>query len=710
MSKLSDKLDLKKDFPYTSFDEWKKVAEKDLKGLPFDKKLITKTYEGIDLQPIYTNEDLSNNPLVDSFPGFHNHVRGNKSKGNVENSWLVSQELPYYSPADYNAALKFDLPRGLSIINFKLDKATLLSKDPDTASENEIGFGGTSVSTYEDIEACFRNVDITKYPILVNGGYSALPVFSLFISYFKKTGINLKKINATFLSDPFVYSLASGTTPFDVDAAFDEIYKMTKWSIDNKANIKTIGICGYEYVNAGASAVQELAYVMSSAIEYINQMIKRGLTIDEIAPRIHFTFGITTFYFMEVAKLRAARILWSNIIDAFKGKEESKDIFIHSKTSVYNQTQNDIYVNMLRTTTEAFSAVVGGADSIYTSPFDETIGLPDEFSRRLARNTQIVLREESHVNNVIDPAGGSYYVETLTSDVAIKSWELLKSIETNGGMFEALKTSVPQDEIEKLFASKHKDYAKRKNVLVGNNMYANIKEDKVTPKENDLKEFELSRKEYIKNFRVMGEDKVHNKVMGLLQEISSNPDNLIDLTIDAFTNGATIGEVGKSLQRKASDFQFKPLNLKRASEIFEELRDISFSYKDKNGYLPKIFLASFGPLKQHKPRADFARGFFEVGGFDVIYRKGFDTIEEAVKESVKSEAKIFVICSTDDTYPELVPAYIKDLKSKLKDVKIILAGYPKEQIDEHKKSGVDDFIFLGADVYEINKMLLNEGI
>jgi methylmalonyl-CoA mutase len=241
-------------------------------------------------------------------------------------------------------------------------------------------------------------------------------------------------------------------------------------------------------------------------------------------------------------------------------------------------------------------------------------------------------------------------------------------------------------------------------------MYANIKEDKVTPKENDLKEFELSRKEYIKNFRVMGEDKVHNKVMGLLQEISSNPDSLIDITIEAFTNGATIGEVGKSLQRKESDFQFKPLKLKRASEIFEELRDISFRYKDKNGYLPKIFLASFGPLKQHKPRVDFARGFFEVGGFDVIYRKGFDTVEEAVAESVKSEAKIFVICSTDDTYPELVPAYIKELKSKLKDVKVILAGYPKEQIDEHKKSGVDDFIFLGADVYEVNKMLLNEGI
>jgi len=198
--------------------------------------------------------------------------------------------------------------------------------------------------------------------------------------------------------------------------------------------------------------------------------------------------------------------------------------------------------------------------------------------------------------------------------------------------------------------------------------------------------------------------------MNLLQDVSSNPDDLVDKTIDAFTIGATIGEVGKSLLRRNSEYQLKPLKLKRASEIFEELRNISFNYKDKNGYLPKIFLASFGPLKQHKPRVDFARGFFEVGGFDVIYKKGFDTIEEAVSESIKSNAKIIVLCSTDDTYPEIVHAFIKEIKSKTKNVKIILAGYPKDQIEEHKKNGVDDFIFLGADVYEINKMLLNGNI
>ena len=384
---------------------------------------------------------------------------------------------------------------------------------------------------------------------MVNGGYSALPVFSLFISYFKKTGVNLKKIDATFLSDPFVFAMRTGVTPFDIKTAFDEIYQITKWTVENKASIKTIGVCGYEYINAGSSAVQELAYAMSSAIEYINQMMERGLTVDEVAPKISFTFGISTNYFMEVSKLRAARVIWSNIIDAYKGNDKSKEIFIHSKSSQYNQTQNDIYVNLLRTTTEAFSAIVGGADSIYTSPFDETLGIPDEFSRRLARNTQIILGEESHLNAVIDPAGGSYYVEALTAEIAKQSWALIKEIESGGGMMSALLKSIPQNEIEKIAQNKQKDYSKRKNVIVGNNMYANVKEEKTEQKENGLKEFQSERIKYIKNFRVTGEEEKHNKVMSLLQKLSSQ-ENIVNNTIEAFSNGATIGEVGKALTEK----------------------------------------------------------------------------------------------------------------------------------------------------------------
>ncbi len=704
MSKLSDKPDLKKDFPGTSFDEWKRAAEKDLKGVPFDKKLITKTYEGIDLAPIYTKDDIKNNPITDNYPGFTNFVRGNKPDGYVRNNWYISQEISAPTPEKLNEALIFDLERGQTSINIKPDRATLLSKDPDMSESGEVGIEGTSVSCLNDVEKIFRNIDLNKFHLYSETVYSALPYFSLLAAYVKKN--NISGLKGCILSDPYSCLVKCGQPPHDIESAFEDMYKVTKWAIDNKTDIKTIGSNGYHYVNAGASAVQELAYVLSTAIEYINKMLEKGLRIDEVAPKFNLTFGISTFYFMEVAKLRAARILWSNIIDAYGGSESSKSVTIHGKSSLYNQTRNDIYVNLLRTTTEAFSAIAGGANSIHTSPFDECLGEPDEFSRRLARNTQIILKEESHLNSVIDPAGGSYYVEALTGEIAGKAWEIIKLIDREGGMLEALKKKIPQSEIEKTAADRRKDYAKRKSVIVGNNMYANVKEEKPEPKDSNPDAIHKIRSEYIKKFRVEGGTEKHSVILDILQKLADDSSDTVDLAVEAYLKGATIGEIGKSLPRKDTNLSIETIRIHRAAEIFEELRDLSTDYRKKKGHLPKVFLATMGPVKQHKARADFSRGFLEVGGFDVIYVKGFDTPEEAAAEAVKTGAEITVVCSTDDTYPELVPALMKTLKTANKDMKVILAGYPKEQIEEHRKSGVYDFIYLGADVHSILKNLL----
>ena len=704
MSKLSDKPDLKKDFPGTSFDEWKKAAEKDLKGVPFEKKLVTKTYEGIDLAPIYTKDDIKDNPLTDNFPGFTNFVRGNKPDGYVRNNWDISQEIYAPTPEKLNEALIHDLDRGQTSINIKPDRATLLSKDPDMSESGEVGIGGTSISCLNDVEKIFRNIDAKNFRLFSETVYSSLPYFSLIAAFLKKN--NYKGLNVCLLSDPYSCLVKCGQPPHDIESAFDDMHKITKWALDNNMNIKTIGSNGYDYVNAGASAVQELAYVMSTAIDYINKMLEKGLKIDEVAPKFNLTFGISTFYFMEVAKLRAARIIWSNIIDAYEGSESSKPVTIHGKSSLYNQTRNDIYVNLLRTTTEAFSAIAGGANSIHTSPFDESLGEPDEFSRRLARNTQIILKEESHLNSVIDPAGGSYYVEALTEEIAGKAWEIIKMIANEGGMLEALKKNIPQSEIGKTAADRRKDYSKRKSVIVGNNMYANIKEEKPELKGSNADEVHRIRSEYIKKFRVEGGTEKHSGVLDILQKLADDSSETVDLAIEAYLKGATIGEIGKSLPRKDTNLSIETIRIHRASEIFEELRDLSSDYRKKKGHLPKVFLAAMGPVKQHKARADFSRGFFEVGGFDVIYEKGFDTIEEAADKASKSGSEITVICSTDETYPELVPALVKTLKSGNKRMKVVLAGYPKEQIEEHRKSGVDDFIYVGADVHSILKNLL----
>jgi methylmalonyl-CoA mutase len=476
----------------------------------------------------------------------------------------------------------------------------------------------------------------------------------------------------------------------------------TELMIKSNSPIKTIGVSGLSFNNSGANAVQELAFTLATAVEYLNEMIERGLKVDDVAKRIKFTFGIGSFYFMEVAKLRAARLLWSKILEAYNVKEENQKIFIHGQTSQFNQTYFDPFVNSLRTTTEAFSAIVGGVDSIHTNAYDESFNDSNDFSRRLARNTQIILKEESHLDQVIDPAGGSYFVEKLTDDIANAAWKLFQTIEEKGGMLKAIQSGFVQDEIAKIAETKKKDFAKRKSVLVGTNMYANPKEEMIEIKKTDLNAVYKKRVEYIQKYRVNGDNKKHSSILDKLQKIADTKSyDLIDSAVDAFLEGASLGEISKSIRASAEKgISVNPLIQFRLSEMFEELRIASENFKKKTGSKPKVFLATMGPLKQFKGRADFSRAFFEVGGFEIVYPNGFATTDEAVKAAIESKAQAVVICSTDDTYPELVPAIVKGIKEKSKDVAVILAGYPKDQIEEHKKSGVDDFIYLGADAHQ----------
>lgn len=706
MNKLSDKFDLQNDFPETPYEEWKKTAEKDLKGVPFEKKLITKTYEGIDLQPIYTKEDLKNIKFLDNKPGFENYVRGTKYSGHTGSCWEIKQNLPYPFAEDFNEALRNDIERGQNSISLSLDYAAKSGLDPDFAKAGEVGREGVSICNLDDLCNALLDVDLKKLPIYINAGFGGYHSMLLLASYLKKQGIDKIFIKGGFEIDPLGYAVTYGELPIEIEKVFNCVSEVTKWTDKNIPGFKTLNINSLPYHNAGASAVQELAFSLATAVEYINQLLDKGHSINNIGNKIAFTFGLGSFYFMEIAKLRAARLLWSKIIKEYNGNEESQKMFIHAKTSYHNQTLYDPYVNMLRTTTETFSAIVGGANSITSNPFDEAFGLPDEFSRRIARNTQIVLKEESHLDTLIDPAGGSYYIEKLTEDVACKTWDLFIEIQNKGGMLKALLEGFPQSEIEKTDADRKKDLTKRKSVLVGTNMYANIKEEKLEFKTPDYKDIYEKRCEQVKKFR---SSKNTDDVINKIKEVKSEkPEELIETCIDAILQGATIGTISKALKSgEEKPVSIKQVNIHRASEIFEELRDKALEYKNKNGFAPKIFLATMGPVSRHKARADFSRGFFEVAGFDVIYKKGYETTDEAIAEAVNSKAKNITICSTDDTYPELVPILAKELKEKIKGVKIILAGYPKEFVEKFKQDGVDEFIYLGADVYQINKKLLD---
>jgi methylmalonyl-CoA mutase len=507
--------------------------------------------------------------------------------------------------------------------------------------------------------------------------------------------------------------MKEGELPVSFDTTFDEMKALIDWKNNNDVNLSVIGISGIPYHNAGSSAVQELAFAMATAVEYINKMEKRGVDTNDVINNIVFTFGVGPFYFMEIAKLRAAKVLWNQIVEAYGMDKEDAKIKVHAVTSGYNQTVYDPYVNMLRTTTEAFSAVVGGVESLTTNHFDQVFGMPDKFSRRISRNTQIILNEESHLNKLIDPAGGSYFVENLTKEVAESAWRLFQSIENNEGMLKAIQDEFPHNEIEKVVEARKKDVRKRKSVIVGTNMYANLTEEKLPDKEKDLETIFNRRTEYLQKYRVSGNQEKHNSILKKLQKLvdSENGAELFKTGIEAALEGATIGEISKSLRSHVTEkAEVKKLNIHRISELFEELRDRSARYENKYGRKPKVFLAAMGPVNQHKARADFSRGFFEVGGFEVEYQgpKGFENPEDAVKAAVESEAHVVTICSTDDTYPELVPSIVKELRQQKENMITVLAGYPKDQIEEHKKNGIDEFIYLGADAYAILENLLKK--
>jgi methylmalonyl-CoA mutase len=707
--KLGDKPDLKKEFALPSFEEWKKQVEKDLKGESFDKKLTTKTYEDIILQPLYTSGDIKDLPQLNNLPGIDNFLRGNSPAGYNGKDWEIAQEYNQALPEDMNEVLQHDLKRGLNSINIVLDNPTQLGLDADQSKSGEVGNGGLSISGVRKMQVLFKDIDLTNQPINIKGGFSALPITLLFKAYADETRTSLMNIRGSISSDPYEYMLTKGQLPISVKQIFDEIKLSTELMIKSNSPVKTIGVSGMTFNNSGASAVQELAFTLAAAVEYLQEMINRGLKVDDAAKRMKFTFGIGSFYFMEISKLRAARMLWSKILEAYGVKEENRKIFIHVKTTEFNQTYFDPYVNMLRTTTEAFSAIVGGADSIHTNPFDESFNESSNFSRRIARNTQIILKEESHLDQVIDPAGGSYFVEKLTDDIANSAWKLFQTVEEKGGMLKAIQSNFVHEEIDKVAQAKKKDFAKRKTVLVGTNMYANPKEKMIDVQQPDYNAIFKKRVEYIQKYRITGDDKKHSGILEKLQKITDNKNyELIENAVDAYLDGASIGEISKSIRSSdKSGISVEPLKQFRLPEMFEELRIASENFKNKSGSKPKVFLATMGSLKQFKARADFSRAFFETGGFEIVYPNGFDTADEAIKSAVDSKAQAVVICSTDDAYPELVPAIVKVIKEKLKDITVILAGYPKDQIEEHKKSGVDEFIYLGADAHHILSIILN---
>ncbi|MBQ1918367.1 MAG: acyl-CoA mutase large subunit family protein [Schwartzia sp.] len=698
----------KTDFPEVTFDEftpptdeeWKVACEALLKGAPFEKVMFTKTYEGITFDPMYTRKHTEDILPKASYPGMGDYLRGTNVSGYVGKPWGIAQSCDETLPKENNELLKFEVEKGSTVYNVRLDKATLLNKDVKDAEK--VGDDGCSVTTLDDIHTLLDGLKLDEYPLYIYAGASALPMLAGVAAKFNACGKKLAKLTGFVGADPIGQLVENGQNYASLDQLYDEMAETAKWAIKNAPSLRTIMVRDDVFSRGGASDVQDTAYVLAIAVEYIRQLMKRGLTIKEAASQIFFGISMGANFFMQIAKLRASRPIWANIIKAFGGDEEDMAMHVHGRPALFFKTVFDPYVNMLRNTTEIFSGVVGGLDSYENEPFDEPIRKGDVFSRRIARNVQVMLQEEFGLLQPIDPSGGSWAVETLTKQIKEKIWAEFQAIEGKGGIVKALEEGYPQETIAKTLADRFKALEFRKDRIVGSNMYPNMTEELLDKREEDHAALKKQRQADIDAYLSDMDDTHKAECLKALKDSAT-----VDAALKAFQAGATIGEIRAALNKGGASETLKAIAPHRWSERFEDLRMTTEAFKKAhNGDNVKVFLANMGPIPQHKARADFSTSFLQVGEFDVELNNGFKTTDEAAAAAKESGADVAVICSTDKTYPEIVPDLAPKLRAALPNATIYLAGAaPKDLEPVYREAGVDDFISVKANCYEILRFL-----
>lgn len=611
------------EFPPVSTKEWDDKIIKDLKSADYEKKLIWRTEEGFNVKPYYRSEDLINLKYLDTFPGEFPFARGNEIK---TNEWLIRQDIEVLNVADANQKALDIIKRGVNSIGFDL------SKIRSTIENIEKLLSGININ---NIEVNFTNVD-SPVELL-----SVIHQFTIINSHPKEKIIG--SVDFDLLKELTLY----GNFRKSENEDFEEAAKLLKLNKE-LPNLKSIAVHGSLFKNSGSSITQELAFSFAMADQYISKLSNHGFSIDEIASSIQFNFAVDSKYFMEIAKLRAARILWAHIIKAYNPAiETSARMHLHSETTNWNKSVYDPYVNMLRTTTEAMSAIIGGTDSLLVKGYDSPFEIPTEFAKRVARNQQLILKEESYFDKVVDPGAGSYYIENLTHSIANEAWEVFLEIDELGGYLEALKKGYIQKNIKESANAKDMAIASRKEVILGTNQYPNYSEK--------LDEgFDLSD---------IGSQEMHY-------------DDAIVETIKPY----------------------------RAAEEFERLRFRTDRHA-RNNKRPVVFMLTMGNLAMRRARAQFGGNFFACAGYEIFDNNGFKTVDEGVQAAKDAKADIVVVCSSDEEYAEIAPDVNKQLENK---AIVVVAGYPKNILDDLKTKGINKFIHIKSNVLETLKVFQKE--
>lgn len=666
-------------FPPVTKSDWVAKVEADLKGASF-AGLRSTMPGGLSVEPLYTAEDAEG-LSAPGLPGVFPYLRGAAPLA----GWQIRQEYDDPRPSVCKDMIRQDLEHGVEALWLRLGPRR-----------------GCRVLTIDELDELLGAVDLGATSILLDGGSDSLAVASGLLALAQRRGVSYAALDGGLGLDPIGLLAGEGRIQGGLRARLAELQDLGAWCSRNAPGLRAANVSSDPYDGGGASAVQELAYTIATGLEYLRQLTESGVSVDAAARQIGFSYSVSGDFFTQVAKLRAARWLWAKVVITAGGEQSAAAMHTHCRTSRFTKTQRDPWVNMLRVTSECTAAVFGGAQSIATMPFDCVIGPADTLAQRVARNTQVVLREESHLGAVADPAGGSWFVEQLTDDLARAAWNELRTIEAGGGIIAALGSGKLIDAVGEVADAREKAIAKRKTPVVGVSEFPNLSEGSVERHTVSAEEIQGLLKASIDSLDLGAHGERLRAIVGVVNDANRAPGALTDACLAATTGGADMYSVATVLQHGQPDFHVEPILQWRAAEIWEELRARS----DRHPSRPLAFFANLGAVPSHKARSTWTQNLLAAAGIDAATNDGFGDTEALAEAWKDSSAALAVICGSDEDYEALLEPAIAALKQAGCPV-VLVAGRPGEREPALREAGVSDFVFVGADVLTLMTQVLD---
>ncbi|MCD6152800.1 MAG: methylmalonyl-CoA mutase [Syntrophobacterales bacterium] len=695
--------------------KWEELATKQLRGKS-PESLNWDTPEGILVKPLYTAEDIEELEFVNTLPGLPPFVRGPMATMYAGRPWTIRQYAGFSTAKESNAFYRRNLAAGQKGLSVAFDLATHRGYDSDHPRvTGDVGKAGVAIDSVEDMKILFDQIPLDKMSVSMTMNGAVLPILAGYIVAAEEQGVSQDKLAGTIQNDILKEYLTRNTYIYPPEPSMRIVSDIIGYCSKNMPKYNTVSISGYHMMEAGANSVLQTAFTIADGLQYVRAAIAAGLDIDAFAPRLSFFFGIGMNFFMDIAMLRAARFLWYKLMQQFNPKNiKSTMLRTHCQTSGWSLTEQDPYNNIIRTTLECMSAVLGGTQSLHTNSFDEAVGLPTDFSARIARNTQIIVQEESQICHVADPLGGSYYVEALTNGIIREAMKIIEEVEELGGMAKAIETGMPKMRIEESAARKQARIDQGLDVIVGVNKYR-IEEDKSM----DVREVsETVRDEQITRLKEIKAKRNNTEVQKTLEAITKGAEsggNLLELSIPAVRARATVGEISDAMEKVFGRFVATTQCISgayaaeyHASEIFDAVKKRTDEFEKREGRRPRILVTKMGQDGHDRGIKVIATAFADLG-FDVDISPMFQTPEEAARMAVENDVHVIGVSSLAAGHKTLVPQLIEELKKEGGgDILTVVGGViPPGDYDFLYKAGAVGIFGPGTPVIDSANRVLN---